>query len=168
MSGTTYRVRIHRHQWRVCFPHRLCTLILLACVVFVTNAGAADSIRIGVLAPYGKAVCVNQWLATADWLDTSIPGTSFDIVPLTYDEAVDPATLPGLSFVIVNPAMYVQLEKEHGASRIATRKTDVTGTAVTTFGGVLSQAAGIAGWIEPGKPSPSRCRTADRANRRGR
>ncbi len=136
MSGTTYRAQARRHTWRI-VPHLACALILPACVVFATNVSTADSIRIGVLAPYGKTVCVNQWQATAECLDASIPGTSFEIVPLNYDEAVDPAILPDLSFMIVNPAMYVLLERKHGASRIATRKTNVAGAAVTTFGGVL-------------------------------
>jgi two-component system sensor histidine kinase TtrS len=98
---------------------------------------AARRVRIGVLSHRGEARSRNAWQPTADYLTEQIPGYRFDIVPLGFD-AVEPIVADGgIDFVLVNPAIYVALETEHGVSRIATLKNGNDGNARNRFGGVI-------------------------------
>ncbi|MBN2022146.1 MAG: PhnD/SsuA/transferrin family substrate-binding protein [Pirellulales bacterium] len=76
--------------------------------------------RLGVLATRGPRQCQEKWEPTVRYLSATIPGHTFTLRPLAYDE-VGPATARGeLDFVLTNPSLYVELERLHGAVRIAT------------------------------------------------
>jgi diguanylate cyclase (GGDEF)-like protein/PAS domain S-box-containing protein len=93
----------------------------------------ADNIRIGVLANKGIENAKLRWGLTANYLQNKIPIHSFSIVPLTFEQ-VEPAVNAGdIEFLITNPAMYVEMEAMHGASRIIT----LIDNNLTQFGGVI-------------------------------
>ncbi len=97
-----------------------------------------ETIKIGVLAKRGKTQIMKKWGPTADYLTTVIPGRSFEIVPLAFPEIHEAVKDGRLNFVLANPAFYVELEKRHGASRIATLiNRNMPGQNTTTFGGVI-------------------------------
>jgi PAS domain S-box-containing protein len=93
----------------------------------------ADNIRIGVLANKGIENARVRWEQTAKYLHDKINIHSFTIVPLTFAQ-VEPAVNAGdIEFLITNPAMYVEMEAMHGASRIIT----LIDNNLTQFGGVI-------------------------------
>ncbi|MCK4658020.1 MAG: PhnD/SsuA/transferrin family substrate-binding protein [Phycisphaerae bacterium] len=98
-------------------------------------------IKIGVLAKRGPEKCLEKWGPTAEYLTHTIPGSSFTIVPLIYEE-IEPAVQKGqVDFILANPSFYVGLEKLYDASRIATLKNRRLGGVYTIFGGVIFHRA---------------------------
>lgn len=116
----------------------LLVMVWLGSALPVPTAQAAETLLIGVLAKRGSEETVRRWTPTAEYLNESIPGTRFSIVPLPFD-AVQPAIQTGsVDFILVNPALYVALEAQGSASRIVTlRNRGPTGQGYTRFGGVV-------------------------------
>ncbi|MBU1985937.1 MAG: PhnD/SsuA/transferrin family substrate-binding protein, partial [Proteobacteria bacterium] len=77
-------------------------------------------IKIGILALRGKEKCLQQWNATAEYLTQKIPGRTFTIVPLDFDEMPKAVDEQQVDFTITNSSMYVSLESHYGNTRIAT------------------------------------------------
>jgi two-component system sensor histidine kinase TtrS len=94
-------------------------------------------VKIGVLALRGKDKCLQQWNATAEYLTQKIPGRSFTIVPLDFDEMGKAVKGQQVDFTISNSSMYVSLESHYGNTRIATMKINMVWLGLTKFGGVL-------------------------------
>ncbi|MCG6940165.1 MAG: PhnD/SsuA/transferrin family substrate-binding protein [Thiohalocapsa sp.] len=127
-------------------PAPLLLILLLAIGAMPAAGTAAPSapaptaerqVLIGVLSHRGDARSRRAWQPTADYLTAQIPGYHFDIAPLDF-AAVEPAVAAGsVDFVLVNPAIYVLLEVEHGVSRIATLRNGSNGHARNVFGGVI-------------------------------
>ncbi|MEN8164044.1 MAG: PhnD/SsuA/transferrin family substrate-binding protein, partial [Acidobacteriota bacterium] len=93
--------------------------------------------RIGILAKRGAERCLEKWNLTATYLDKTVPGHSFTIIPLDFEQ-ITPATRTGdIDFVLANSAFYVQLEAQYGVRRLVTLKNQLAGHAYTTFGGVI-------------------------------
>ncbi|MBM9538320.1 PhnD/SsuA/transferrin family substrate-binding protein [Desulfobulbus alkaliphilus] len=98
--------------------------------------------RIGLLAKRGSEIDVQLWTATADYLTARLPGHRFHIVPLDFTEVHDAVREGRIDFILANSAMYVELERLHGVSRIATMiNRNLPGQQSTTFGGVLFSRA---------------------------
>ncbi len=93
--------------------------------------------RIGVLAKRGDDAVFKQWQATADYLTAKVPGYSFEIVPLDFEETYQAVKEESIDFVIANSGMYVDFEGLYGANRIATLKNLRLGKPYTIFGGVI-------------------------------
>ncbi|KAF0189547.1 MAG: PAS domain [Desulfobulbaceae bacterium] len=127
------------------FTRRRFFLALLFLSLFLPLSSPAETelpdepteIRIGVLALRGKEICLDQWNATAQYLTRKIPGHTFTIVPLDFDEIGRAVEKKQVHFTITNSSMYVSLEAHFGNTRIATMKTDTLGMGLTKFGGVL-------------------------------
>ena len=121
------------------------TIGILFGVVVSLAVGAgeplAEHVRIGVLAKRGTETASTRWNPTADYLTATIPGHTFEIVPLSFD-IVEPAVRDrAIDFVLVNSAMYVTLESKYGAGRIVTMENLVLDEPVTAFGGVIFRRA---------------------------
>ncbi|MCK4462038.1 MAG: PhnD/SsuA/transferrin family substrate-binding protein [candidate division Zixibacteria bacterium] len=95
------------------------------------------TVKIGVLAKRGVEKCQERWGPTADYLTENIPGYSFTIVPLTYDEVYPCVERGEVDFILANSSFYVELENYYGSSRIATLKNLQAGKVFTVFGGVI-------------------------------
>ncbi len=94
-------------------------------------------VRIGVLSHRGSQVTYEAWSPTATYLSRVVPGHDFEIVPLDFAE-VDPAVKFGqVDFILVNPAIYVNLEVRYRISRIATLNNLAGTNANNVFGGVI-------------------------------
>jgi signal transduction histidine kinase/CheY-like chemotaxis protein/ABC-type phosphate/phosphonate transport system substrate-binding protein len=94
-------------------------------------------VKIGVLAKRGKAVCLEKWTPTADYLTRSIPHKNFIIIPLDHEEINIAVKNDELDFIFANPSYYVAFEKQYGAKRIATLKNIVLGEMTTLYGSVV-------------------------------
>ena len=117
-------------------------MLLAVAGLFVVLPGTllADSRKIcsiGVLAHRGHETAIRMWTPTADYLSSQIAGYDFRLVPLDLDE-MHAAELRGeLDFILTNPGHYVELEYNHGVSRIATLMNDRHGVSSTLFGAVI-------------------------------
>ena len=123
---------------------RLTAKTFVALVAFLLSSSSfpgfaedAQPVRIGVLAKRGTERCSEKWGPTAEYLTAEIPGCSFTIRPLDYDEVVPAVERGEVDFVLANPSLYVEMERLHGASRIVTLKNLRLGKAYTTYAGVI-------------------------------
>jgi len=115
------------------------TFALLAALLLLSAPAlrAEATVRIGVLAYNGAAQALQRWQPTADWLQQSIPGRRFEILPLTHEAFRNRIRKGQLDFILTNPAHYVQLEMQFGATRIATFRNRFQDRVLTRFGSVL-------------------------------
>lgn len=93
--------------------------------------------HIGVLAKRGERRCMEQWRATAEYLSEKVPGAKFEIVPLEFDEVSAAVKNETVDFLLVNSALYVEMEVLFRVSRIATMRNLILGRGYTWFGGVM-------------------------------
>jgi len=98
-------------------------------------------VRIGVLAKRGTERCPEKWGATAEYLTKEIPGYSFAIRPLRYDEVNLVVQRGEVDFILANPALYIEFEQSYGASRIVTLKNLCLDKATTAYAGVIFSRA---------------------------
>ncbi|HEX8978479.1 MAG TPA: HD domain-containing phosphohydrolase, partial [Parasulfuritortus sp.] len=112
-------------------------LILLGLLLlFALRASAAD-INIGVLALRGPDKARAMWSATAEYLDRALPGDTFHIVPLGFEEVRLAVRQGSVDFVLTNSAYYVELETLYGVSAVATLRNRFDDTGYSVFGGVI-------------------------------
>jgi ABC-type phosphate/phosphonate transport system substrate-binding protein len=98
-------------------------------------------ILIGVLAKRGYEQCIIQWGNTAECLNDEVEGWHFEILPLDFEEVNSAVENNEVDFVLVNPAMYVELEVEYGISPLVTLQNDILGESLVEFGGVIFTTA---------------------------
>jgi len=129
-------------------PIKYIFILLIAVLVILGGVSAADQpnqqdklYKIGVLAKRGPDRCLEKWRPTAEYLSRQIPGGSFTIVSLAFEQ-VAPAVKDGrIDFLLTNPSLYVEMEILYGVRRIATLKNLRSGKPVTVYGGVIFTAA---------------------------
>ena len=113
----------------------LARFVLLA--LLATSAIAAE-VNIGVLALRGVDKTLESWSATARYLERQLPGNTFRIVPLGFEEVRLAVRQGRVDFVLTNSSYYVELEVHYGVSAIATLKNRfIGGTGYSTLGGVI-------------------------------
>jgi two-component system sensor histidine kinase TtrS len=114
------------------------SVIIVVTLFFIGNlVFAADTIKIGVLAKNGPAICMKMWKATGDYLSAEIAGKTVEIVPLDFD-AVNPAIeKEDVHFFLVNSSMFVTAKVMYGASAVATMINSRQGLPLKSFGGVI-------------------------------
>ncbi len=99
---------------------------------------APDSeVVIGVLAKRGAPIALERWTLTADYLNRSIPGRRFRILPLAFEEIPPMIKTRGIDFLFANSAIYVQSEHDFHLFRIATLVNRASKLPVDRFGGVI-------------------------------
>lgn len=121
----------------------------LAIIFLITGWGVSslcvaqvpETIHIGVLAKRGKDITEQRWTATAHYLSQRIPNKEFVIVPLKFNEVDTEVSNQSVDFVLVNPAMYVQLESLYNVSRIATLISKYSSNSSATLGSVILSRA---------------------------
>ena len=115
--------------------------VLIISLFTVANAritwGQETLVKIGILAKRGTARCLEKWSPTAEYLTANIPGKTFVIVPLDYDQIYRSIENGEVDFILANPSFYVKLESWYGVSRIATLKNMRLGGVYTEYGGVI-------------------------------
>lgn len=117
----------------------LCLYFFFPISSFAENTAqpTTTEVKIGVLAVRGKEKCLQRWNPTAEYLNQKIPGRSFTIVPLDFDEMQKVVGTEQVDFFITNSSMYVSLYAHYRAMRLATIKTNILGQGLTQFGGVI-------------------------------
>ena len=97
----------------------------------------SKTLKIGVLANRSADKCFQTWEPTAEYLSQEIPDYNFKIVPLSFREFMTSAENEWVDFVITNPALYVQLETNDGAVKIATMRRLEKDHVLTEFGSLI-------------------------------
>ncbi len=115
---------------------RILALITVSYLLF-PSIGSASEIKIGILAKRGEAITLKKWQPTADYLTKKIPGNTFRIVPLDFDEIFKAIDQSKIDFVICNSGMYIELEDKYGISRIASMMNRFQGRAFKYFGSAI-------------------------------
>lgn len=114
------------------------SFLALCLMATVLSARAADrELRIGVLSFRPIAQTLGQWRATAEYLNSQVPGYRFSIAPLYYTELDQAVSRRELDFVLTNPEHYITLRNDFGLVSLATLMPMVDGNPVTQFGGVI-------------------------------
>jgi two-component system sensor histidine kinase TtrS len=128
-------------NWRTAKMKRMIIITLCLILASVSHGFAKDSYKIGVLAKRGPVKAMEQWKATADFLNQKVAGKTFEIVPLDFD-AVNPAIASGdVDFFLVNSSMFVTAQVKYGATPIATMINSRQGQPLKAFGGVILTSA---------------------------
>lgn len=117
-------------------PWLLITVLVFSFVTSV-RAQVALPVNIGVLQEPGMASAEAGWQPLASYLNRTIPGREFHIIPLS-SVTVSPAVAGGeVDFVVASPTVYLALEVMFGMTRLATwtrrlgkRKVDYTGAVI--------------------------------------
>lgn len=118
-------------------------LPLLALIFFVGPAYSLsseqkESYRIGVLAKEGDKAVYERWIPTAEYLNQTNPAYHFEIVPVKFDHTNILAENEMVDFLIVNPAIFVELAVKYDIRRILTLKNRFSSSVhVTRFGSVI-------------------------------
>lgn len=100
-------------------------------------SGEEQTVRIGILAKRGAEECLQAWNPTAQYLNDRVPNIRTQIVPLTFEQVKKNVQGRMVDFIIVNPAIYVELEALYGVTRMATMKGAMPGSLSTLFGGAV-------------------------------
>ena len=112
-------------------------IILLLLIAATAKAAEPVEVRIGVLSFRTLDQTRAQWAPTADYLNRSIPGYHFTMVPMKYPELNQAVAEGTIDFVLTNTGHYVALEAQHGATRILTMVASVDQQPFKEFGGVI-------------------------------
>ncbi|MBN2705866.1 MAG: PhnD/SsuA/transferrin family substrate-binding protein, partial [Deltaproteobacteria bacterium] len=122
---------------RCWFYPALFLLIYLFPSVAVAEFPPVSNVFIGVLANRSAANCLKRWRPLADYLDSRVAGSSFHIVQLGFDYINQAVAEKMVDFVLVNPAVYVDLESKYNVSRALTVIQSEAGSLNIEFAGVL-------------------------------
>lgn len=121
------------------------TLIFLLLVLgrFTSALGADEltqgprDVFVGVLANRSSATCFKRWQPLADYLSEQISEKRFHIVALPFDQLEAAVAEKRVDFILVNPAIYINLEVKYNVSSFLTLVQREGGQLVSRFGGVL-------------------------------
>ncbi len=112
-------------------------LSMLFMFFFVAGIASAADYKIGVLAKRGAAKAMKKWGATATYLNEKMPGDTFTIVPLDFEQVFGAIEKNEVNFFLVNSSMFVTAQVKYGATPIATMVNSRQGKSLKSFGGVI-------------------------------
>ncbi len=116
-------------------------LCLLLAWLLPVAAGWSDhrQVTIGVQVQGDPERDMQRWAPVAWHLNRHLPHYSFELLAITPESARSgvKSGAAGLDFVISDPALYVELQVEHGATRIATRVRNLEGHALNNQAATL-------------------------------
>lgn len=92
--------------------------------------------KIGILANRGFATAERTWAATAQYL-TAKTGKPFSLRPMDDKTLLEAAKDGKVDFIYTNPAMYVELNRFHGAQAIATLVSRFNNQPVDQWGAAV-------------------------------
>lgn len=113
----------------------LMTMILM--MFWSAACFAEEGFKIGVLARDGPVKALEMWQATADYLTETVPGMTFEIVPLDFPEVFPAVRDKTVDFFIANSSMFVTAQVRYGAEAAATMVVSRQGVPSMAFGGVI-------------------------------
>jgi len=120
---------------------RMVSLSTAVAIFLFFSAGtlpAEETARVGVLAYRGSDSLEQKWSGLQKYLNASVPGWTFEIVPVTLRSAKTIIDNGELDFLVTNPGHFVDLKKDYPLSVLASRrqlKSD--GSYASEFGSAI-------------------------------
>ncbi|MGQ9371020.1 sensor histidine kinase [Azospirillum sp. ST 5-10] len=117
------------------------------CLLFVVGlwGGGARAetgvVRVGVLAYQGSERAARDWEPTLAYLNRTVDGHRFTMVPLDLPGMVMAVSGREVDFVITNPGNYVTLEARFAVTRIATVEVAPVGSPMAAVGSTVIRRA---------------------------
>lgn len=111
-------------------------LFVLLCS-FLYAEDSVKEYKIGVLSFVDKAITLQQYQATADFLTLSIPNTKFTVIPMFHDELDIAIVNKDVDFVFTNSGDYIIHQKKGELFRITTIVKNEQDNYLSSFGGVI-------------------------------
>jgi len=118
--------------------------LVLATALLTLSTGiclAQEILKIGILAKDGPVKAIKMWKSTADFLTANIQGTSFEIVPLGFEDVYPAIEAEKVDFFLVNSSMFITNKVKYGATAVATMVNSRKGQPLESFGGVIFTVA---------------------------
>lgn len=114
-------------------------LIVISNFIFVDAASCNDNVcKIGILSVREENDNLTDvWGPTIDYLSEAVPGAQFVIMPLHYDNFSTAVEKGEVDFFYSNPMLYMEMERNYGASRLATIYPLWNNTSYSGLGGVI-------------------------------
>ncbi len=113
-------------------------MVILLPQLVVGSEYRERNVRVAVQAYNGVALARRKWGPTVDYLNRKISGATFELVPLVgFAELRQVIARGEAEFVLTNPTVYVDLEINHNASRIATLVNKSGEQPTKEFGSVI-------------------------------
>ncbi|MCK5136313.1 MAG: PhnD/SsuA/transferrin family substrate-binding protein [Bacteroidales bacterium] len=113
------------------------TVFFFFVLVHSTAFTQENQVKIGVLAKRGHDITLKLWEPTAEYLSAKIPGKTFVIVPIPFEQIYSFVENGKVDFILANSSFYVELEHWYGANRLVTLKNLRTDGVYTEFAGVI-------------------------------
>ena len=111
--------------------------VLLFLIIQSVPDAFASPVRLGVLANRGEELARQEYQPLAAYLSGVLTGLEFSVTPLPFTRLEEAVAAAEVDFIIVNPGLYVQLERRFGVMRIATMNNQAVGRTSMRFGGVI-------------------------------
>jgi diguanylate cyclase (GGDEF)-like protein len=109
-------------------------ILIILCVITASPLFSHETeVRFGALANKGVENALKRWNPTADYLNQQLPGYSFKLVPLRFEEVEPAVKNENIDFILTNTSHYIELESLYGANRILT----LIDSGLTEFGGTI-------------------------------
>lgn len=138
----------YRYKW---ITQRTLSWFLTGCLFFLgtivtatTPAAAASDnhiVHVGALVKQGKEITSQRWTATTHYLTKKFPDKKFDLVPLHLEEINTSIASKAVDFILVDPALYVQLADAYDIVRIATLMSSSSHFNTASLGSVIISKA---------------------------
>jgi twitching motility protein PilJ len=112
------------------------SIVLVFTIGFGSSLDAGEY-KIGVLAKNGAAKAMAKWGQLGVYLTESIPGDTYTIVPLDFDEVMHAVEKTDVDYFLVNSSMFVTAMVKYKSSAIATMINSRQGKPLKSFGGVI-------------------------------
>ena len=117
---------------------KIYSLSLVILSIFLSGFAYAEDIYIALRANKGSEKALAKWQATADYLNKSIPGYRFILVPFENNSSLNQAiSLGNFHFSITNPASGIEHKLRNGAQPLATLINKRQGKGYSEFGSVI-------------------------------
>ena len=111
--------------------------LFVTCFLLTSNIlGAAPIHKIGVLAKRGGVNALSEWGQHAAYLSEAL-GERFSIVPIRFASVPTYLKEKKVDFLLVNPAIFVEMQKQYDIKAIATMVNQRAGKELHEFGGVI-------------------------------
>ncbi|WP_407355702.1 PhnD/SsuA/transferrin family substrate-binding protein [Methanolobus sp. WCC5] len=113
--------------------------MLIVSSIFLPVVSCEQNVyRIGVLSVYGEIEnSMDMWIPTAEYLSESIPGSTFEVIPLDYDELALAVAGNDVDFFYANPVLYMEMKLDHGAGSLATFHPVWKNSSYSGYGGII-------------------------------
>ncbi|MGI2172160.1 sensor histidine kinase [Shewanella sp. MF05960] len=125
--------------------------ILLTSLMVLSSADATSTInktetltdndtvhyRVAVLANYGVAKSIARWQPLMDYLTSTVPLASFEVVPLDFTQMNQQLMNGQVQFVVTNPGHYFSMSDDFPISWLATMKSDKHGGNTFAIGATI-------------------------------